>query len=159
MIQHHLQMVLYCPQIPPNTGCIARTCAATNTVLHLVKPIGFDISEKAVKRAGLDYWHLVKLQTHESWQDFLIYKSTQPGRLLAFSPAGLVNYQKFVNFTDDWIVHGRESDGLPKEIMKQCDFILHIPMFNPGVRSLNLAVSASLSIFEAISQISNKISN
>ena len=74
MINHSLQVVLHSSQIPPNTGSIARTCAATNTVLHLVKPISFDISEKAVKRAGLDYWEHVMLKTHESWESFLDYK-------------------------------------------------------------------------------------
>ena len=154
MINHSLQVVLHSPQIPPNTGSIARTCAATNTVLHLVKPINFDISEKAVKRAGLDYWEHVMLKTHESWESFLDYKSSLPGRLLAFSPAGLVHYSEFRYFNNDWIVHGKESDGLPQYILESCDCVLYIPIFNSHIRSLNLASSATLSLYMALSQFS-----
>ena len=156
MITHNLKIVLHSPQIPPNTGCIARTCAATNTVLHLIKPIGFDLSDKAVKRAGLDYWPLLQIVIHESWQDFIVYKANFSGRLLAFSPSGLVNFFEFKYLADDWIVHGKEADGLPKEIMKDCDQILYIPMFNPGVRSLNLSVSASLSLYQGLSNFQQK---
>ena len=151
MIKHSLQVVLHSPQIPPNTGNIARTCAATNTTLHLIKPIGFDLSDKAVKRAGLDYWDLLSLVVHESWPAFLSYKSGHPGKLVAYSPAGLVHYHCFKHSSDDLLVHGREADGLPKEVLGDCSSIIYIPMYNPGVRSLNLAVCASLSLYQALS--------
>ena len=151
---HNLKIVLHNPHIPPNTGCIARTCAATNTELHLIKPIGFDISNSAVKRAGLDYWPFVKLTTHESWAEFMLYKIKNPGRLIAFSPAGTIGFNSFQYQSNDWIVHGREADGLPYDVIAQCDNLLFIPMSNPYVRSLNLSVSAALSLYTAISKLS-----
>ncbi|OMJ91704.1 hypothetical protein SteCoe_5734 [Stentor coeruleus] len=153
MLGHKLKIILHTPQIPPNTGCIARTCAANNVGLHLIKPIGFDLSDKAVKRAGLDYWHLVDLTIHETWDEFLVYKSQRPGRVLAFSPAGVVRYDMFEYRDDDWILHGQEATGLPLEILRSSDNVLYIPMQNPGVRSLNLAVSAGLSVYQAFNRL------
>jgi tRNA (cytidine/uridine-2'-O-)-methyltransferase len=123
----NFQMVLYCPRIPQNTGSIARTCASTNTMLHLIGPLGFDISEKAVKRAGLDYWPFVKLTSHKSWEEFCDYKKKLPGRLIGYSPAGQVLYNKFEHLADDWIVHGREDTGLPSDVMEHCNSILYMP--------------------------------
>ncbi|CAG9312360.1 unnamed protein product [Blepharisma stoltei] len=149
-MKSYLNLVLCYPQIPQNTGCIARTCAATFTNLHLIEPLGFELTESRLKRAGVDYWPYVSLTKHTGWSEFLKHKKNLPGRLLAFSPRGLSNYLEFQYEPNDWIIHGRESDGLPNEIMADCDHILYIPMFSPDIRSLNLSVSASLSLYEGI---------
>lgn len=155
MISHSLKIVLFSPQIPPNTGCIARTCAATITPLHLIKPLGFDISAKAVKRAGLDYWPEVKLTVHENWESFLNHQRQSGSRILGFSPSGTIQFSEFEYQPSDWLLHGRESDGLPPEILLQCDHLLYIPMFNPAIRSLNLSVSVGISLYQAIQHTNN----
>jgi tRNA (cytidine/uridine-2'-O-)-methyltransferase len=154
MKSHSIKMVLFSPQIPPNTGSIARSCAALNAQLHLIKPLGFSISDKAVRRAGLDYWKDVDLVLHETFEDFKLFKEKNPGRLIAFSPSGQVSFKEFSFQKDDWIMHGREDDGIPAEVLLRCDKVLTIPMFNQKIRSLNLAVSAAISLFEAVLQVS-----
>jgi len=148
-----INVVLVYPQIPPNTGSIARTCAATGAFLHLVKPLGFEVSDNRLRRAGIDYWTHVNILIHESWEHFLDYRKAQEGRLVSFSPAGVVNCFKFKFQEGDYLVHGREADGLPQSILSQSDCILHVPMFSPAVRSLNLASTATLTIYEAIRQV------
>ncbi|MBD2626351.1 MULTISPECIES: tRNA (cytidine(34)-2'-O)-methyltransferase [Nostocaceae] len=147
------QVVLVNPQIPPNTGNIARTCAATGTELHLVGPLGFEISDRYLKRAGLDYWPYVKLHYHESLEAFQIIHNQRGGRLLGFSVRGSVNYTKFQFQADDWLLFGSETQGLPPIVLSTCDSILHIPMTEPGVRSLNLSVSVAISLFESRRQL------
>ena len=142
------RMVLVHPQIPPNTGSIARTCAATQTPLHLVKPIGFDLSDKALRRAGIDYWPHVDLTVHENLAAFEAAKA--PGRLLAFSPRGTVHFQQFSYQPGDWLVHGAELEGLPESVLRWADHLLYIPILAEGVRSLNLASAASVSLYEAL---------
>ena len=142
------RMVLVHPQIPPNTGSIARTCAATQTPLHLVKPIGFDLSDKALRRAGIDYWPHVDLTVHENLAAFEAAKG--PGRLLAFSPRGTVHFQQFSYQPGDWLVHGAELEGLPESVLQWADHLLYIPILAEGVRSLNLASAASVSLYEAL---------
>ena len=143
-------MVLYSPQIPPNTGNIARTCAATNTQLHLIKPINFSLSDKALKRAGLDYWDSVDLMIHEDFQRFNKYRLDVGGRLLGFSPAGKVSFKGFEFKENDWIMHGSEDTGIPEDVLSECEEVLSIPMSNSKIRSLNLAVSAGISLYEGI---------
>ncbi|WP_016951257.1 tRNA (cytidine(34)-2'-O)-methyltransferase [Anabaena sp. PCC 7108] len=147
------QVVLVNPQIPPNTGNIARTCAATGTELHLVGPLGFEISDRYLKRAGLDYWPYVKLHSHESLEAFQIVHQQRGGRLLGFSVRGSVNYTQFQFQADDWLLFGSETQGLPELVLSTCDSILHIPMTEPGVRSLNLSVSVAISLFESRRQL------
>lgn len=146
-------MVLFSPQIPPNTGAIARSCAALYTPLHLIHPLGFSISDKAVKRAGLDYWDSVTLTEHDSFADFHKHQQSSGGRLIGFSPQGCSSYKDFEFKSDDWLMHGRESDGIPVEVLEKCAKVLYIPMFNTKIRSLNLATSAALTLFEAVLQI------
>jgi tRNA (cytidine/uridine-2'-O-)-methyltransferase len=147
------QLVLINPQIPPNTGNIARTCAATRTQLHLVKPLGFEITDRYLKRAGLDYWPYVKLQVHDSIAAFIEFRRQQPGRWVGFSVRGTCNHFQFQFAPDDWLLFGSETDGLPIEIIEQCDATVYIPMSEPRVRSLNLSVSAAVGLFEANRQL------
>jgi tRNA (cytidine/uridine-2'-O-)-methyltransferase len=147
------QLVLINPQIPPNTGNIARTCAATGTQLHLVEPLGFELTDRYLKRAGLDYWPYVKLQVHASIDAFMEFRLQQPGRWVGFSVRGTCNHFQFQFQPDDWLLFGSETDGLPTTIIQQCDATVYIPMSEPGVRSLNLSVSAAVGLFEANRQL------
>ncbi|NET17669.1 MAG: tRNA (cytidine(34)-2'-O)-methyltransferase [Okeania sp. SIO1H6] len=147
------QIVLVYPQIPPNTGNVARTCAATNTELHLVKPLGFEISDRYLKRAGLDYWPYVKLYDHDNFKEFQTYHQQRGGRLVGFSAKGSSNYTKFQYQTNDWLLFGSETNGLPQDVLEYCVATLYIPMTQPKVRSLNLSVSAALGLFEARRQL------
>jgi tRNA (cytidine/uridine-2'-O-)-methyltransferase len=147
------QVVLVNPQIPPNTGNIARTCAATGTELHLVGPLGFEISDRYLKRAGLDYWPYVKLHYHETFEAFKSIQQQRGGRCLGFSVRGNFNYVQFPFQADDWLLFGSETTGLPPESLSACDATLYIPMFEPGVRSLNLSVSVAIGLFESRRQL------
>ncbi|MGJ3249886.1 MAG: tRNA (cytidine(34)-2'-O)-methyltransferase [Elainellaceae cyanobacterium] len=147
------QVVLVEPQIPPNTGNIARTCAATNTELHLVGPLGFEISDRQLKRAGLDYWPHVDLHQHPSIEKFQAYHATRSGRWIGFSTSGVHNYIHFKFREDDWLLFGCETSGLPPHVLSMCASTLYIPMSQPHVRSLNLSVSAAVGLFEAHRQL------
>jgi tRNA (cytidine/uridine-2'-O-)-methyltransferase len=147
------QVVLIHPQIPPNTGNIARTCAATATQLHLVGPLGFEISDRYLKRAGLDYWPYVKLHYHESLETFKAIHQQLGGRMLGYSTGGTLNYSQFSYQENDWLLFGAETTGLPPEVLKACDATLYIPISEPGVRSLNLSVSVAVGLFEARRQL------
>jgi tRNA (cytidine/uridine-2'-O-)-methyltransferase len=147
------QIVLVNPLIPPNTGNIARTCAATGTALHLVGPLGFEISDRYLKRAGLDYWEFVNLHYYESLSEFQSYCQQQGGRQIGFSTSGTYSYVKFQFQMTDWLLFGCETQGLPASVLAECDATVHIPMTQPGVRSLNLSVSAAIGLFEARRQL------
>lgn len=146
-------LVLVHPQIPPNTGNVARTCAATGTALHLVAPLGFEISDRYLKRAGLDYWEFVNLTVHESIDHFRTYRQQHGGRWIGFSAKGTSNYTQFQYQDNDWLLFGSETAGLPIDVLTDCDSTLYIPMTQPGVRSLNLSVSAAIGLFEARRQL------
>lgn len=147
------QIVLVCPQIPPNTGNVARTCAATKTVLHLVGPLGFEISDRYLKRAGLDYWPYVNWRYHQNFEEFHTYQIQRGGRLIGFSTKGHFSYIKFEFKADDWLLFGAETTGLPPEVLETCATAIYIPMSQPKVRSLNLSVSVALGLFEARRQL------
>lgn len=148
-----VRVVLVHPQIPPNTGNIARTCAATATELHLVGPLGFEISDRYLKRAGLDYWHLVNLRYHPSIEAFHAFSQQQSGRWIGFSTSGQSSYIEFQFELDDWLLFGSETVGLSKEVLSACAETVHIPMAERGVRSLNLSVSVGIGLFEARRQL------
>ena len=156
------KVVLYQPQIPPNTGNVARTCAATATELHLIEPLGFSLEDRYLRRAGLDYWPLVKLQRHQSWQGFEHVRRRQGGRLVALSSHAVMPYCSFGFEQNDWLLFGRETDGLPEAIQLGADVSLTIPMpiraqaGQAGVRSLNLSVSVGVVLFEALRQLNQK---
>lgn len=152
------QIVLYQPQIPPNTGNVARTCAATGTPLHLIDPLGFSIDDRQLKRAGLDYWPLVQLQRHASWAAFVDHQTSLGGRLIGFSSHARQSYLDCHFGPNDWLLFGRESDGLPSDVLVSADLALTIPMARAalpdrcGVRSLNLSVAVGVVLFECLRQ-------
>ncbi|MEO0984407.1 MAG: tRNA (cytidine(34)-2'-O)-methyltransferase [Cyanobacteria bacterium J06639_14] len=146
------RVVLVNPEIPPNTGNIARTCAAMAAELHLVKPLGFELSDRYLKRAGLDYWPYVDLRVHESWQAFERTAQEQEGRLIGFSTSGTSSYIDITYQHSDWLLFGKETAGLSAEMLSACDITARIPMKEPGVRSLNLSVSVAIGLFEALRQ-------
>lgn len=147
------QIVLVHPEIPPNTGNIARTCAATDTSLHLVMPLGFELSDRYLKRAGLDYWPYVDLHLHESTEHFWQHARGKGGRLIGFSARASDSYTDITYEPNDWLLFGCESKGLSAEDREHCDLITTIPMSSAGhVRSLNLSVCAAVGLFEALRQ-------
>ena len=147
------QVVLIRPQIPPNTGNIARTCAATGTQLHLVGPLGFEISDRYLKRAGLDYWPYVNWHYHDCLDTFQTCHQQRGGRWIGFSVTGSCSYVRFQFQVDDWLLFGSETTGLPSPVLSACAATVFIPMTQPGVRSLNLSVSVAVGLFEARRQL------
>ncbi len=147
-------VVLVYPDIPYNTGNIGRLCLGLNARLHLVKPLGFKIDEKSVRRAGLDYWNEVDLVVHESFEEFQKYACD--GRLIYASTKGKKIYSDFEYNEHDYIIFGSESSGLPDKIINDnMDMTLTIPM--PGkVRSLNLSNAVAVVLYEAYRQNSPK---
>lgn len=147
-----MQVVLFEPEIPPNTGSVARLCAATLTPLHLIEPLGFQIDDKHLKRAGLDYWEFVDLQVHKSWDDFL--RTAAPKKLLFFSKRAATSYTSVRYSDDDFLVFGPETRGLPLRILDDDpERALRIPMMGTGVRSLNLSNAVSIVLYEALRQL------
>ncbi|MCX5962730.1 MAG: tRNA (cytidine(34)-2'-O)-methyltransferase [Cyanobacteria bacterium] len=147
------RIVLVNPEIPPNTGNIARTCAATGTELHLIEPLGFELSDKYLKRAGLDYWQYVPLTCHTSFEDFARYSQELGGRWIGFSTRGRLSYTQIEYREDDWLIYGKETSGLSPEVCNQCSTLVRIPMGETGVRSLNLSVSVAVGLFESRRQL------
>lgn len=143
-------VVLFAPEIPQNTGAIARTCAATGTVLHLIKPLGFDISDAAVKRAGLDYWHLVDVRVYEDVEEYLRVNGDEDLWLLSTkAPRSYADADLSGGVS---LMFGRETSGLPEDLMARYhDRTIRIPM-KPRARSLNLASSASIILYDALRQ-------
>ncbi|MGN0499187.1 MAG: tRNA (cytidine(34)-2'-O)-methyltransferase [Acutalibacteraceae bacterium] len=144
-----LNIVLIEPEIPQNTGNIARTCAATGARLHLVKPLGFDISEKAVRRAGLDYWHLVDITVYEGIDDFFAKTN---GPYYYFSTKAR-HIHSDISYPDGaYIVFGKETKGLPEELLhNNPDTTVRIPMIDEA-RSLNLSNSVAVGVYEVLRQ-------
>ena len=147
-----MKVVLYEPEIPYNTGNIGRTCVLTNTELHLIKPLGFDISEKAVKRAGLDYWKNVKLFVWDSYEQFM---EAHKGARIFYATTKTKNRYTDVKFEkDDYIMFGPESRGIPETILKEnIDKCITVPMLPLG-RSLNLSNSVAIVLYETYRPVS-----
>ncbi|HNQ14249.1 MAG TPA: tRNA (cytidine(34)-2'-O)-methyltransferase [Pyrinomonadaceae bacterium] len=147
-----LHIALVEPEIPPNTGNIARLCAATNTMLHIVGATGFRMDDRTLKRAGLDYWDHVELQRHIDLGR--LYASLPESRFVYLTTKSDRTYTEWEFRDGDCIVFGRETRGLPDELLAaNRETCLTIPMVNPNVRSLNLATSVGIVLFEAIRQI------
>lgn len=144
-------IVLVEPEIPPNTGSVARLCGATDSVLHLVHPLGFSTDDKHLKRAGLDYWPQVRIQ---HWPDFAAFLAAQDVRRLFFFTTKTERPYWQASFQlGDFFVFGRETKGLPEEILALHAYRCYtIPMSNPQIRSLNLAMSAGIVLYEALRQ-------
>ena len=146
-----MNIVLSEPEIPQNTGNIARTCAATGAKLHLIKPLGFVLDDKHLKRAGLDYWHLMEYTVYESWQDFLERNTGANCYFLSTKAPRSYTEARFQK--DDYLVFGKETAGLDEQLLKEnyarC---LRIPM-RAEARSLNLANSVSIVLYEALRQL------
>lgn len=150
---HGFHVVLVEPEIPPNTGNVARLCAATRSHLHLVHPLGFLVDEKAVRRAGLDYWHLVDVTEHEDWQSFeRTCLGSEAARAFFFTGKASRSYLEVDYRPGDCLVFGCESRGLPEKILRaHQDSLVGIPTIG-HVRSLNLANAVSLGVYEALRQ-------
>jgi len=146
-----MHVVLVEPEIPQNTGSVARLCAATATPLHLVGKLGFSLEDRYLKRAGLDYWPFVDLSVHASWTAFGTARA--PGRLIAFSSHGEQSYTRVAYRDDDLLVFGGETRGLPEALRPELAPLYQIPMPGTGVRSLNLANAVSIVLYEALRQL------
>lgn len=146
-----LKMVLVTPEIPYNTGAIGRTCVALNLELILIKPLGFSLDEKAVRRAGTDYWKHVNLCEYDSWQDFLDARKPPRDSLYFFEEHGAQTMYAPEYQDDGYLVFGCESKGLPAEILDGLDDrVFNLPMLSPLVRSLNLANVATAVVYQAM---------
>lgn len=146
-----LTVVLIEPQIPPNTGNIARLCAATDTSLHLIEPLAFSLDDDQLARAGLDYWKAVDLWVHPSWREFR--EAVARDRCLYFSAHGRQPYLEAPYAENSVLVFGNETQGLPERIReKHPERVYHIPM-RDSVRSLNLATAVGIVLYEAIRQL------
>ena len=146
-----IQVALVEPEIPPNTGNIARLCAATWTPLHIVGAAGFRLDDRAVRRAGLDYWPEVTLLRHANLE--ALYSSLPEARFIYLSTKATKPYCHWQFLSDDCLVFGRETRGLPEEILHaNWERTLNIPMLNPKIRSLNLATSVGIVLYEALRQ-------
>lgn len=147
----HFNIVLIEPEIPPNTGNIGRLCAATGTHLHLVGKLGFSLDDKHLRRAGLDYWPEVKLHRWDSLEQLQL--EYPQGSYWFTSKKATKSYTKAAFKPGDFLVFGKETLGLPEDLLEeQSDHALRIPIFSPAVRSLNLANSAAILLFEALRQ-------
>ena len=146
----NFNIVLYQPEIPQNTGNIARTCVLTQSKLHLIKPLGFDINEKQVRRAGLDYWNELDLEIHESYEDFL---AKYGDRRIFLSSTDAEKHYDEVEYKDgDFIMFGRESSGVP-EVVHNNHEGFRVPMVKTSTRSLNLSNTVAIVAYEALRQI------
>ena len=146
-----LHIVLVHPEIPQNTGNIARTCAATGAVLHLVEPLGFSLDDRYLKRAGLDYWRLMELHVHPGLEEF--FSAHAEARFFFASTKAPRSYAEARYRDGDFLVFGRETRGLPENLLeKRYEDCIRIPM-RPEARSLNLANSAAVVLYEALRQL------
>lgn len=146
-----LHIVLVEPEIPQNTGNISRTCAVTGSILHLIKPLGFSVDDKHLKRAGLDYWSLLDIRYHNSLEDFF---EEWPQGDFYFSTTKAKKFYTEITYTEDsFLFFGKETAGLPEKLLnKYHDRCIRIPM-REGVRSLNLSNSVAIVVYEALRQL------
>lgn len=144
-------IVLVEPEIPPNTGSIARLCGSTDTILDLIRPLGFSTDDKHLKRAGLDYWPHVNIRYWENFDTFL--ESVDEQKLFFFTTKSQANYYEAPFQPGDYLIFGKETKGLPEEILALYhDRCYTIPMSNQNIRSLNLAMSAGIVLYEGLRQ-------
>lgn len=149
-----MRLVLFQPDIPQNTGTMMRLCACLDLPIDIIEPCGFIFNDKAMRRAGMDYLDFVDYRRHDSWNDFLRYRSEHPqeyGRIVLLSTHASEPYTDFEFLPNDIILMGRESAGVPEEVHQLADARLLIPM-NEHARSINVAVSAAMVVGEALRQ-------
>lgn len=146
-----MHIILHQPEIPANTGNIGRTCVATGTSLHLIEPLGFRLNEKEIKRAGMDYWQLLDVNRYVNFEEF---KEKHPGAKIWMATTKAKHLYTDVTFgSDDYIMFGKESAGIPEEILVDYqETCIRIPML-PAIRSLNLSNSVAIVLYEALRQI------
>lgn len=146
-----INIVLHEPEIPQNTGNIARTCAATGAALHIIRPMGFTIDDRKLKRAGLDYWDKLDITYYDSYEDFLEKHPEARGNLFYFTTKAPRAYTEITPYPDNvFIMFGKESAGIPEEILSvNRDFCVRIPM-RDTIRSLNLSNSVAIAVFEIL---------
>lgn len=148
----NLNVVLVEPEIPQNTGNISRTCVLTRSSLHLVRPLGFSVDDKHLKRAGLDYWPYLDIHYYDSLEE--VYQKYPEGRFFYSSTKGKITYTDVQYREGDFLVFGKETAGLPRDLLqKNMDSCIRIPMVKESLRSLNLSNSVAIVMYEALRQI------
>jgi tRNA (cytidine/uridine-2'-O-)-methyltransferase len=145
-----MNIILYHPEIPPNTGNIARLTAGLGLTLHLIEPLGFSLDDRQLKRAGLDYWPLVDLRLWPSFETFL--SSRPPGRLVATSARTGQHFKDYQPVIDDNLIFGSETSGLPPEVLDKAEMVFSIPL-KPGIRSLNLATTVGFFMGHVLTEL------
>lgn len=148
----NLNIVLFEPEIPQNTGNIARTCVLTNSKLHLIKPLGFSLDEKHLKRAGLDYWQYLQMEIHESYEQ--LREKYKDANFYFSTTKGAKTYTEVEYKEGDFIIFGKESAGLPDNIRNSnLDKLIRVPMLQTSTRSLNLSNTVAIVVYEALRQM------
>ena len=148
-----MQIALFQPDIPQNTGTILRLCACLDVAAHIIEPAGFDTSDRNFRRAGMDYLDHVRLKRHDSWSKFEQWRSDESYRLILFTTKGASSYLDYRYGAADILLFGRESAGVPDEVAAAADARLVIPI-KPSLRSLNVAMAAAMALGEALRQTS-----
>lgn len=149
-----MQIALFQPDIPQNTGTILRLCACLGIAAHIIEPAGFPVSDRHFRRAGMDYLDHVSIVRHDSWSKFEEWRTDQGARLLLFTTKAATDYRDFRYQTSDILLFGRESAGVTDAVFKAADARLVIPI-TPGLRSLNVAMTAAMAAGEALRQVRN----
>jgi tRNA (cytidine/uridine-2'-O-)-methyltransferase len=147
------QVALFQPDIPQNTGSILRLAACVGIKAHIIEPAGFPTSDRAFRRAGMDYLDQVDLTRHASWRSFEAWRAAERARLILFTTSATVPYLDYAFGGNDILLFGRESSGVPRQVHETADARLLIPM-QPGLRSLNVAMAAAMAVGEALRQAS-----
>ncbi len=147
-----MQVVLFEPEIPPNTGNIARLCVATKTPLHLIEPLGFRLDDKYLKRAGLDYWKYLDLKVWPSWNEFIKNIKPMPEKLIMTTKKAKTSIYEIKFVGDEFLVFGPETRGLPDELLDTYPISVSIPMWG-NTRSINLSSAVAVCVYEAYRQI------
>jgi tRNA (cytidine/uridine-2'-O-)-methyltransferase len=151
-----MQIALFQPDIPQNTGTILRLCACLDVPAHIIEPAGFPVSDRHFRRAGMDYLDQVTIMRHDSWSKFEQWRNDAGHRLILFTTRGVSSYLDYRYGVGDILLFGRESAGVPDEVAAACDARLVIPI-KPGLRSLNIAMAAAMALGEALRQTGSKI--
>jgi tRNA (cytidine/uridine-2'-O-)-methyltransferase len=146
-----MQIALFQPDIPQNTGTILRLCACLDVTAHIIEPAGFPVSDRHFRRAGMDYLDQVTIMRHDSWSKFEQWRNDKGYRLVLFSTKGTSSYLEYRYHVDDILLFGRESAGVPDDVVTAADARLVIPI-RPGLRSLNIAMAAAMALSEALRQ-------